>query len=74
MDRGAWQAMVHRVAKSQTQLKQCSTQLANLLFSYHPITFTFHVARFSYDFSSMQFLVKKNKIKYKASFSLDNFF
>ena len=24
MDRGAWQAMVHRVAKSQTQLKQLS--------------------------------------------------
>ena len=25
MDRGAWLAMVHRVAKSQTQLKQLST-------------------------------------------------
>ena len=25
MDRGAWQAMVHRVAKSQTQLKWLST-------------------------------------------------
>ena len=25
MDRGAWQAMVHRVAKSQTKLKQLST-------------------------------------------------
>ena len=24
MDRGAWQAMVHRVAKSQTQLKRLS--------------------------------------------------
>ena len=24
MDRGAWQAIVHRVAKSQTQLKQLS--------------------------------------------------
>ena len=24
MDRGAWQAVVHRVAKSQTQLKQPS--------------------------------------------------
>ena len=26
MDRGAWQATVHRVAKSWTQLKQLSTQ------------------------------------------------
>ena len=26
MERGAWQATVHRVAKSQTQLKQLSTQ------------------------------------------------
>ena len=25
MDRGAWQAMVHRIAKSQTQLKRFST-------------------------------------------------
>ena len=25
MDRGAWQATVHRVAKSRTQLKQLST-------------------------------------------------
>ena len=25
MDRGAWQAIVHRVAKSRTQLKQIST-------------------------------------------------
>ena len=25
MDRGAWQAMVHRVAKNRTQLKQLST-------------------------------------------------
>ena len=26
MDRGTWQATVHRVAKSQTQLKQLSSQ------------------------------------------------
>ena len=26
MDRGAWQATVHRVAKNQTQLKRLSTQ------------------------------------------------
>ena len=27
MDRGAWQTMVHRVAKSQTRLKRLSTQV-----------------------------------------------
>ena len=27
MDRGAWQTTVHGVAKSQTQLKQLSTQV-----------------------------------------------
>ena len=27
MDRGAWQTMAHRVAKSQTRLKQLSTQV-----------------------------------------------
>ena len=58
MDRGAWQAMVHRVAKSQTQLKQRSTQHANLLFSYHPITFTFHVAHFPMTFHECNSLAK----------------
>ena len=30
MDRGAWQVTVHRVAKSQTQLKGLSTQAMNV--------------------------------------------
>ena len=30
MDRGTWQAMVHRVPKSQTQLKQLSTSVGDL--------------------------------------------
>ena len=30
MNRGAWKATVHRVAKSQTQLKQLNTQYINL--------------------------------------------
>ena len=30
MDRGAWKATVHRVAKSQTQQKQLNTQYINL--------------------------------------------
>ena len=29
MERGAWQATVHRVAKIRTQLKRFSTQLAS---------------------------------------------
>ena len=33
MDRRAWQAMVHRIAKSQTQLKRLSTQ--HICTPYH---------------------------------------
>jgi len=32
MDRGAWQPTVHRVAKSQTQLKRLSMQSNNRFF------------------------------------------
>ena len=36
MDRGAWQATVHRVAKSWTQLKQFSTHLWEICYmKYH---------------------------------------
>ena len=34
MDRGDWQATVHRVAKSQTQLKQPSTQHTTYITLY----------------------------------------
>ena len=34
MDRGAWQATVHRVAQSQTQLKQLSTQYDTVLLHW----------------------------------------
>ena len=46
MDRGAWQAMFHRVAKSQTQLKQLSMHTpkkntcANWYYYYHHPHFT----------------------------------
>ena len=33
MDRGAWWATVHRVAKSQTRLKQLSTHARTLTFN-----------------------------------------
>ena len=33
MDRGAWRATVHRVAKSQTRLKQLSTHAGDVDFS-----------------------------------------
>ena len=32
MDRGAWQATVHRVAKSWTKLKRLSTLVATMLY------------------------------------------
>ena len=34
MDRGDWQATVHRVAKSRTQLKQLSTQHTTYITLY----------------------------------------
>ena len=34
MDRGAWQATVHRIAKSQTPLKRLSTRTHPLLPAY----------------------------------------
>ena len=42
MDRGAWQAMVHGVAKSQTQLKQLSMCTRKSIFqprSFGPIPY-----------------------------------
>ena len=38
MDRGAWQAIVHRVAKSQTQLKQLGMHAEDTLKLYQKIT------------------------------------
>ena len=35
MDRGAWQVAAHRVAKSQTRLKQLSMQTHDILLSSH---------------------------------------
>ena len=35
MDRGAWGAMVHRAAKSQTQLKQLSTHECSVQMTKH---------------------------------------
>ena len=43
MNRGAWQAIVHRVSKSQTQLKQlaCTLVMFNILqlFEYKKVFF-----------------------------------
>ena len=38
MDRGAWRAIVHRVAKSQTQLKQLGMHAEDTLKLYQKIT------------------------------------
>ena len=35
MDRGAWQATVHRVTKSGTQLKWLSTHVSEILINFH---------------------------------------
>ena len=46
MDRGAWQATIHRVAQSQTQLKQLSTyvRLNNIpLYVYTTFSLSIHV-------------------------------
>ena len=41
MDRGAWQATVHRVAQSQTQLMRLSTHAARMhIFTMMNETFT----------------------------------
>ena len=34
MDRGAWQATIHRVTKSWTQLKQLSTAQPRMIFTF----------------------------------------
>ena len=50
MDRGAWQATVHGVAKSRTWLKQLSTHYraeASQLFLHYPLGFP-HLLRFSH--------------------------
>ena len=36
MDRGAWRATAHKVAKSQTQLKHLSTRARKPLSLWHP--------------------------------------
>ena len=35
MDRGAWQSMVRRVTKSQTELKQLSMHTHSMKLKYH---------------------------------------
>ena len=40
MDRGAWRAMVHRVAKHQTWLKQLSKQASSLCFNVYLLSLT----------------------------------
>jgi len=37
MDRGAWQAMVHGVTKSQTQLKQCRNLFGGVYSDMSPV-------------------------------------
>ena len=41
MDRGAWQATVHRVTESQTRLKRLSTQNAHLIYMKNSYKFIY---------------------------------
>ena len=41
MDRGAWWATVHRIARSQTQLKQLNTH--TLIHLHNQLTFIEHI-------------------------------
>ena len=43
MDAGTWQATVHRVTKSQTQLKQVSTCNTPILYSFNKCMPAYHV-------------------------------
>ena len=54
MERGAWQAMIHRVAKSQTRLKQLSTHACQHvespiapLFPYTHLALPAHLCAFA---------------------------
>ena len=43
MDREAWQATVHRVEKSWTQLKQLGTRARGYLYILYSIHYTLHI-------------------------------
>jgi len=56
MNRGAWQATVHRVTKSQTQLKQCTAifkSVINLVYSNHKNEFSHPCFYFSWNISKL---------------------
>ena len=56
MDRGAWQAIVHRVTKIQTQLQQ---------LSMHAHTIRHCIIRMLYSYKNSQFCYQSHFTKYK---------
>ena len=52
MDRGAWQATIHRVTKSQTQLKRLSTQAHTQLWLFKG-SFSWFLLMWMVDFQSV---------------------
>ena len=60
MDRGAWQAIVHRVKKSWTQLKQFSTHAHLLQIFFPSLWFIFSFSWLSFAEQKFLFLVKSS--------------
>ena len=67
MDRGAWQAMFHRVANSQTWLKQLSTRACTC---EHPVerSFDLPLCIFFYIFTSIYFQHLEQCLAYSISY------
>ena len=55
MDRGAWQATLHRVTKNRTGLKQLSTHHLHLLLSVKPYAFTYQLGDLPVIISLLEF-------------------
>ena len=67
MDRGAWQAMFHRVANSQTRLKRLSTRACTC---EHPVerSFDLPLCIFFYIFTSIYFQHLEQCLAYSISY------
>ena len=61
MDRGTWQATVHRVAKSQTQLKQLSTHTHTIDRSSLTLAFYHKINILNYIWKQIEFWIVKHK-------------
>jgi len=67
MDRGAWQATVHRLSKSQTWLKQLSTHPR--ILSYHTLSVLFSLATV-WNLTSLFYALNFNKFSHPINVSI----